>query len=131
MVKSTRWILKDIAFQIAGREVFKLAFQGAGPVLLEPIVTLRVVVPDSDMGATIGDLSTRRAQVQGTESIGGRTIITAVAPLAEVQRYSNDLRSFTQGRGVYSLEFSHYQQVPAHIAEQIIAQAKKEVEEEH
>ncbi len=122
---------KDIAFQIAGREVFKLAFQAAGPVLLEPVVKLRVVVPDSDMGATIGDLSTRRAQVQGTESIGGRTIITALAPLAEVQRYSNDLRSFTQGRGVYSQEFSHYQQLPSHLADGVIAQHKKVAEEEH
>jgi len=121
---------KDIAFQIAGREVFKLAFHGAGPVLLEPVMKLRVIVPDSDMGATIGDLSTRRAQVQGTESMGGRSIITGLAPLAEVQRYSNDLRSFTQGRGVYTQEFSHYQQVPAHLTENIVAHHKKEVEEE-
>jgi elongation factor G len=121
---------KDIAFQVAGREGFKLAFNGAGPVLLEPVMKLRVVVPESDMGATIGDLTTRRAQVQGTETIGGRAVITATAPLAEVQRYSNDLRSFTQGRGVYSLEVSHYQQVPSHIAEQIVANHKKEKEAE-
>lgn len=122
---------KDIAFQIAGREVFKEAFLQAGPALLEPVVTLRVVVPDTDMGATIGDLSTRRAQVQGTESIGGRSIITALAPLAEVLRYSNDLRSFTQGRGVYTQAFSHYQQVPSHLADGIIANHKKEIEEAH
>jgi elongation factor G len=81
------------------------------------------------MGATIGDLSTRRAHVQGTESIGGRAVISATVPLAEVQRYSNDLRSFTQGRGVYTQEFSHYQQVPPHIAEPIIAGAKKATQE--
>jgi elongation factor G len=122
---------KDIAFQVAGREGFKLAFQDASPVLLEPVVKLRIIVPEVDMGATIGDLSTRRAQVQGTESISGRAVITALAPLAEVQRYSNDLRSFTQGRGVYAQEFSHYQQVPAHITDQIIAHAKKAAEEVH
>lgn len=120
---------KDIAFQIAGREVFKLAVRGAGPVLLEPMVIVRVTVPETNMGDVIGDLSSRRAQVQGTESIGGKAIITAMVPLVEVQRYSNDLRSFTQGRGVYTLEFSHYQEVPSHLAEQIIAQAKQETEE--
>ncbi|MBN1312091.1 MAG: elongation factor G [Anaerolineae bacterium] len=121
---------KDIAFQIAGREGFKLAFKGAGPVLLEPVMKLRVTVPESDMGSAIGDLTTRRAQVQGTEAISGRAVITALAPLAEIQRYSNDLRSFTQGRGVYTLELSHYQQVPSHVAEQIVANRKKEKEEE-
>jgi elongation factor G len=120
---------KDIAFQIAGREVFKLAVRGAGPVLLEPMVIVRVTVPETNMGDVIGDLSSRRAQVLGTESIGGKAIITAVVPLVEVQRYSNDLRSFTQGRGVYTLEFSHYQEVPAHLTEQIIAQAKQATEE--
>jgi elongation factor G len=120
---------KDIAFQIAGREVFKLAVAGAGPVILEPIVTVRVTVPESNMGDVIGDLTSRRAQVQGTESIGGKAIVTATVPFAEMQRYSNDLRSFTQGRGVYTLDFSHYQAVPAHIADAIIAQAKKDEEE--
>jgi elongation factor G len=119
---------KDIAFQIAGREVFKLAFQGAGPVLLEPIMKMRVVVPEASMGDVIGDLTSRRAQVLGTDTVGGKAVITATAPLSEIQRYSNDLRSFTQGRGVYTLEFSHYQQVPSHIAEQIIAEAKKQAE---
>lgn len=121
---------KDIAFQIAGREGFKKAFIDAGPVLLEPVMKLRVIVPESDMGSAIGDLTTRRAQVQGTEAVGGRAVITATAPLSEVQRYSNDLRSFTQGRGVYSLELSHYQQVPSHIADQIIASRKKDKESE-
>jgi elongation factor G len=121
---------KDIAFQIAGREAFKLAVHGADPVLLEPMVKLKIIVPENEMGPTIGDLSTRRAQVQGTESVSGRTIITAIAPLAEVQRYSNDLRSFTQGRGVFTQEFSHYQQVPAHITQQLVANAKKASEEE-
>jgi elongation factor G len=117
---------KDIAFQIAGREGFKEAFMSGKPVLLEPIMRLRVVVPETDMGSAIGDLTSRRAHVLGTDSISGRVVITASAPLAEIQRYSNELRSFTQGRGVYTVEFDHYQQVPSQIAEQIIAQAKKE-----
>jgi elongation factor G len=121
---------KDIAFQIAGREVFKEAVRGAGPVILEPIVIVRITVPESNMGDVIGDLSSRRGQVQGTEALAGRAIVTAKVPLAEVQRYSNDLRSFTQGRGVYTMEFSHYQPVPAQIAEDIIARSKKEQEEE-
>jgi elongation factor G len=121
---------KDIAFQIAGREVFKLAVQGAGPVLLEPIMTVRVTVPESNMGDVMGDLSSRRAQIQGTEAEAGRSIITALVPLAEVQRYSNDLRSITQGRGVFTMEFSHYQQVPQQLTEGIIEAAKRKAEKE-
>jgi elongation factor G len=121
---------KDIAFQIAGREVFKLAFQGAGPVLLEPLVNIEITVPESNMGDVIGDLSSRRGQVLGTDAVAGRAIIKALVPLAEVMRYSNDLRSFTQGRGVYTMEFSHYANVPPHIAEQIIEESKREKEEE-
>jgi elongation factor G len=121
---------KDIAFQIAGREVFKLAFQGAGPVLLEPLVNIEITVPESNMGDVIGDLSSRRGQVQGTDAVAGRAIIKALVPLAEVMRYSNDLRSFTQGRGVYTMEFSHYANVPPHIAEQIIEESRREKEEE-
>jgi len=120
---------KDIAFQIAGREVFKLAVQGAGPVLLEPIQILEITVPEANMGDVIGDLSSRRGQVLGTEINAGRAVITAQVPLAEVLRYSNDLRSFTQGRGVYTMRFSHYATVPSHIAQEIIAKAKKEEEE--
>jgi elongation factor G len=115
---------KDIAFQIAGREVFKKAFLGGGPVLLEPIVSVRITVPDSNMGDVIGDLSSRRGQVLGTDSLPGRIVVRANVPLAEMLRYSNDLRSFTQGRGVYTMEFSHYQPVPAHIQEEIVAKAK-------
>ncbi|MFZ5917060.1 MAG: elongation factor G [Chloroflexota bacterium] len=117
---------KDIAFQIAGREAFKQGVLSCGAVLLEPIYNVRVVVPEQFMGDVLGDLNTRRAQVQGMSSERGNSIVTAVAPLAEIQRYSTDLRSLTQGRGYYSIEFSHYQEVPAHIAQQIIEAAKKE-----
>jgi elongation factor G len=121
---------KDIAFQIAGREVFKLAFQGAGPILQEPIYKIEVVVPDSNMGDVLSDLNTRRARVQGMDTQGNKSIITATVPLAEIQRYANDLRSITQGRGVYSIEFDHYEQVPSNLQQDIVAAMQKEDEEE-
>lgn len=121
---------KDIAFQVAGREAFKEAFLAGGPVLLEPIVIVKVTVPDANMGDTIGDLTSRRGQVLGTDAAAGRATVTAQVPLSEILRYSNDLRSFTQGRGVYSVDFSHYSPVPAHIAETIIAKNKKQELEE-
>jgi elongation factor G len=121
---------KDIAFQIAGREAFKLAMQAAGPVLLEPIMNLTITVPEEFTGDVSGGLSTKRGRLSGMEQIRGNTIITAQAPLAEVQRYATELRSVTQGRGVYTMTLSHYEQVPSHIASEIIAQAKKEKEED-
>lgn len=121
---------KDIAFQIAGREVFKLAVKNAGPVLLEPIYKYTITVPEEYMGDVLSDLNTRRAQVLGMEQIGGHSVVTALVPLAEMQRYVSDLRSITQGRGVFTMEFSSYQQVPAHLAEQIIAAAQRQREAE-
>jgi elongation factor G len=121
---------KDIAFQIAGREGFKQAVMDGGPVLLEPVYDIRIVVPEQFMGDVLGDLNTRRAQVQGMDQERGNSIVTAQVPLAEIQRYSIDLRSLTQGRGYYSMEFSHYQIVPTHLAQQIIEAAKKEKEQE-
>jgi elongation factor G len=120
---------KDIAFQIAGREVFKLAFKEGSPVLLEPIMDMAITVPDEFMGDVMGDLTTRRGRVQGTDQERGNAIVHAQAPLADIQRYATDLRSFTQGRGIYSLTFSHYEQVPAHLQSEIIAQAERERQE--
>ncbi len=117
---------KDIAFQIAGREVFKLAVLEAGPTLLEPIMNVTITVPEEYMGDVLGDLNTKRARVQGMEQERGASTITAQAPLAEMQRYATDLRSITQGRGIYSMTFSHYEEVPGYLAEGIIAQAKAE-----
>jgi elongation factor G len=119
---------KDIAFQIAGREVFKLAVKDAGPVLLEPIYRYTITVPEEFMGDVLGDLNTRRAQVLGMDQAVDNSIVTALVPLAEMQRYVSDLRSITQGRGVFSLEFDHYQTVPAHLMEQIIAASQREAE---
>jgi elongation factor G len=120
---------KDIAFQIAGREVFKLAFKEGSPVLLEPIMDMSITVPDEFMGDVMSDLTTRRGRVQGTDQERGNAIVHAQAPLADIQRYATDLRSFTQGRGIYSLTFSHYEQVPAHLQSEIIAQAERERQE--
>lgn len=121
---------KAVAFEIAGREAFKLAFADAGPVLLEPIMHLRVMVPEANMGDILGDLNTRRARVQGMETERGRSVVTADVPLAEIQRYTTDLRSMTGGRGVFSMELKSYEVVPTHVAEEVIRAAKKEKEDE-
>ncbi|HSD85569.1 MAG TPA: elongation factor G [Anaerolineae bacterium] len=117
---------KPIAFEVAGREAFKKAMHGAGPVLLEPIMKATVVVPESNMGDVLGDLNTKRARVQGMDQSAGKSIVTAFVPLAEMQHYAADLRSLTQGRGVFSMEFDHYDEVPSHVAQGIIEQAQKD-----
>ena len=121
---------KDIAFQIAGREAFKKAFQEAGPIFLEPIYKVEVIVPEEYMGDILGDLNTRRARVLGMDNVRGKSIITAEAPYAELLRYANDLRSITQGRGIYNIEFLRYEPVPQHLSQGIIDEAKREKEEE-
>lgn len=121
---------KDIAFQIAGREAFKEAVRSAAPMLLEPIMTLTITMPEANMGDVLGDLNTRRARVLGTEQRADKTIITAQAPLAEIQSYATDLRSITQGRGVFGMELSHYEGVPKHVADEIIAKAEVEDDKE-
>jgi len=121
---------KAIAFETAGREAFKLAVREAGPVMLEPIVELRITVPEGNMGDVMGDLNTRRARVQGADSDRGRSIITAHAPLAEVQRYTTELRSMTGGRGFFTMEFSHYENVPIHVAQELIAASTQDEDED-
>ena len=117
---------KAVAFEAAGREAFKLAVKDAGPVMLEPVVDIRVTVPEASMGDVLGDLNTRRARVQGMETDRGRSVVTAKVPLAEVQRYTTDLRSMTGGRGVFTMDMSHYQVVPTHVAEELIAIRQRE-----
>jgi elongation factor G len=119
---------KDIAFQIAGREVFKRVMQGAGPVLLEPICRVTITVPEEYTGDIIGDINTKRARMQGMDQTEGKTIIHALAPLAEMQRYATDLRSLTQGRGVFTMEVDHYEQVPAHLMQEIVEAHQRELE---
>lgn len=117
---------KPIAFEIAGREAFKLAFKDASPVLMEPIMLVKVIVPEEHMGDILGDMNTRRARVQGMETEKGQSTVTANVPLSEMQRYTTDLRSITGGRGVFDMEFSHYEVVPAHITNVIVEKKAKE-----
>ena len=119
---------KPVAFEIAGREAFKLSVKDAAPVLLEPIMDVRITVPEGNMGDILGDLNTRRARVQGMNSEKGRATITAQVPLAEMLRYTTDLRSITGGRGVFTMEFSHYEVVPTHLAQDVINQHQKELQ---
>lgn len=119
---------KPVAFEIAGREAFKLAVQDAGPVLFEPIMNVRVTIPDANMGDVMSDINTRRGRVQGTDSEHGSTVIVAHVPMAEMLRYTTQLRSITGGRGYFTMEFDHYETVPNHIAGAIIEAHKKEME---
>jgi elongation factor G len=119
---------KPVAFEIAGREAFKLAVQDAGPVLFEPIMLVRVTVPDAHMGDVMSDLNTRRGRVQGTETERGNTTVIAHVPLAEMLRYTTQIRSITGGRGYFTMELDHYDTVPSHIAGTIIEAHKQEME---
>jgi elongation factor G len=118
---------KPVAFEIAARECFKLAVKDSAPVLLEPIMNVHITVPESNMGDILGDLNTRRARVQGMDNEKGRSVITAQVPLAEIMRYTTDLRSITGGRGVFTMEYSHHEVVPAHLASEVIAARQKEL----
>jgi len=119
---------KPIAFEIAGREAFKNAFMEANPVLYEPIMNVKVIVPESNMGDVLGDMNTRRARVQGMDTEKGHSTITVQVPLVEMLRYTTQLRSFTGGRGYFSMEFDHYEVVPSFITQEIIDARKKELE---
>ncbi len=121
---------KEIAFKIAGRTAFQKAFMEAKPMLLEPIMKLRIYVPDRYLGDIMGDLTSRRGRILGTEVFGDMQVINAHVPLAEIQRYSTELRSTTQGEGFYEMEFSHYDVVPSNIAKGIIERAAAEKEKE-
>lgn len=120
---------KDIAFQIAGRGAFREAFAEAGPTLLEPIMDVEVTIPEESMGDVISDITSRRGRVIGMDTVAGRSLVRAHVPLAEIQRYSNDLRSMTGGRGVFTMTFSSYEKVPSNLAQDIIAQHKAQEEE--
>jgi elongation factor G len=115
----------EIAFKIAGSMALTDAFNKSDPILLEPIMKVEVSTPDEFMGDVIGDLSSKRAQVSGTEKRGLMTVINATAPLAELSGYATKLRSLTQGRASYYMEPSHYEEVPRNIAEAIVAKAGK------
>ena len=118
----------EMAFKIAGSMAFKEAMRKADPVLLEPIMKVVVIVPEEYMGDVIGDLNSRRGMIQGMEAITGAQEISAMVPLAEMFGYATDLRSRTQGRGQYSMEPSHYAELPKSIAETIISKRARPAE---
>ena len=113
---------KDVAFQIAGREAFKRAFLMADPVLLEPIAKLDIAVPETAIGAVIGDLNTRRGRVVSSESADGMAIVHALAPLAEISRYQAELTALTGGEGSFTMGFDHYEVVPASLQKAIASE---------
>jgi elongation factor G len=119
----------EMAFKVAGSMAWKSAYEQADPVLLEPIMELEVTTPEDAVGAVNGDLNSRRGRLQGMEPKGGMTTIRAEVPMAEILTYSQALTSMTGGRGDYHMSFLRYEEVPAHIAQKVIAEAKKEREE--
>ena len=119
----------EMAFKIAGSMAFKSAYEKADPVLLEPIMEVEVTTPDEAVGAVNGDLNSRRGRLQGMEPRGGMTTIKAEVPMAEILTYSQALTSMTGGRGDYHMHFLRYEEVPAHIAQKVIDETKKEKEE--
>ncbi len=121
---------KPVAFEIAGREAFKLAFMDATPVLYEPIMTVKVYVPEANMGDILGDMNTRRARVQGMETEKGHSVVSVQVPLVEILRYTTDLRSMTGGRGYFTMEFDHYEVVPSHVTQEVVAARQKEIHAE-
>ncbi|MGH7819868.1 MAG: elongation factor G, partial [Candidatus Binatia bacterium] len=114
----------EMAFKIAASIGFKAAVDKAKPILLEPLMKLEITIPDDSMGDVIGDLNSRRGKVSQVEAKGGTQVVHAVVPMAEVLRYSSDLRSMTSGRGSFTTESSHYEEVPAHLAQKIVEAAK-------
>ena len=119
-----------MAFKIAGSQAFKEGFAKAGPTLLEPVMTLEVVVPDECMGDVMGDVTSRRGKVQGMAAQGRFQVIRAQVPMAEVLQYAPDLNSMTGGRGSFSTELSHYEEVPGALAEKIVAKRRAQQEED-
>jgi elongation factor G len=120
----------EMAFKIAGSMAIKKAVQEAKPILLEPIMKVEVTTPDETLGTIIGDLNSKRGKVQGMEpQSGGNQKIMALVPMGELLTYANQLHSLTSGRGLYTMEFAQYEEVPAHIAQKIIAERKEQKEE--
>jgi elongation factor G len=118
----------EICFKIAGAGALRRGLSDGQPILLEPIMNIKVRVPGDFTGDIIGDLNTKRARVQGMNPEDGFNVIEAQVPLAEVLRYAIDLKSMTQGRGRYTIEFSHYEEVPANITQKLIAERQAEKE---
>ena len=115
----------EMAFKIAGSMAFKEANRAAGPIIKEPIMAVEVTTPKDYIGEVIGDLNSRRGMIQGTEDApGGAQVIKAMVPLSEMFGYATDMRSKTQGRATYTMEFDHYEKAPKSVEEEIIAKAQ-------
>ena len=114
----------EMAFKIAGSMAFKEAMSKAKPVLLEPMMKVEVIIPEEYMGDVMGDINSRRGRIEGMELRSGAQVVNAFVPLSEMFGYATDLRSNTQGRGVYSMQFDHYEQVPNSIAEKVLGDNK-------
>jgi len=122
---------KEVAFVSAGKKAFLDAVAKAKPLLLEPIVNMDVNVPESNMGDVTGGLAGKRARINGTDSLrGGELVIKAQVPLAEVADYQTELKAMTGGRGRFTIEFSHYEPVPANVQRQLVDAYKPRVEED-
>ena len=104
---------------------FKKGMEAAHPVLLEPIMSMEINVPDENMGDVIGDINSRRGKIQGVEPKANSQTINALVPMAEILQYTPDLKGMTGDRGMFTMEFSHYEEVPTHLAQKIISTAKK------
>lgn len=120
----------EIAFKLAAHLAFKKGIPDAGPVLLEPIMSVQVIVPEEYMGDVMSDFNTRRGRVQGMNQEKGKAVVTALVPHAEMLRYAVDLRGLSQGRGIFTMEFSHYDIVPTNVTQKIIEATAKEKAEE-
>lgn len=120
----------EVSFKIAGANAFKKGFLAARPVLLEPVYELNIKVPEEFMGDVMGDISSRRGKISGMEAEGPFQIIKAKVPLADLYKYSTQLRSLTSGRGLHSREFSHYEPVPKDVEGKVIAEYNKAKEED-
>ena len=119
-----------MAFEIAGNQALRKGVADARPIILEPIMKVTITVPDAYNGEVISDLNVKRGRILGMIPQGGTTVIEAELPQAETLRYSQDLRSLTQGRGAYKLEFDHYEPVPPNIEQRVIQETKRAREEE-
>jgi elongation factor G len=121
----------EMAFKVAGSMAFKKAMELCKPILLEPIMNMKITVPDENMGDVIGDLNSRRGKIVGVEPKANSQIIRSIVPMSEVLAYSNDLKSMTSDRGLFSMEFSHYEEVPSHLSQKIVVESLAEKKEAH
>ena len=116
----------EMAFKIAGSMAFKKAMEAASPILLEPAMEMEITVPDECVGDVIGDMNQRRGKVLGMDPQGASQVVKAQVPMSEVLKYAPELRSMTSDRGLFTMEFSHYEEVPSHMTAKLLEELNKE-----